>query len=77
MRNERQQEFARLEGLFLKYGIPMGNPAWETLKQLEADVGNISAEQLTWLVTLIDQIILARNDINKQTIIAAVQAAEF
>lgn len=76
MRTERQMEFARLQGMLLKHQVSTSDPAFQTLKDLESKVGNITAEQLGLIELLIERIVTARNEVVKRRIISELEKLE-
>jgi hypothetical protein len=76
MRTERSTEFAGLEGTLLRYGIPSGSDAWESFKSLETNRGNMSSEQIFLIRTLIERVIVARDQVTKEAIKKAIDDLE-
>ena len=77
MKTERSEEFAFLEGMLLRYGIPSsGSDVWEPLKSLETNRGNMSSYQISLISTLIERVIIARDRVTKEAIKKAIDDLE-
>ena len=71
---QRKEKFARLEGIL--YDIPTTDPAWTTLKEIEATVGNMTSDQILQITKLIEDIVDARTRIVKERIVETINALD-
>jgi hypothetical protein len=69
---DRQMEFARIQGLLFKHGVPSTDQMWRTLKRIEKNVGNMQSGQIRVVRKLVEQILAARNHTTNGRIVAAV-----
>lgn len=69
-------QFAKIQGMLMRHKIPHSDPVWDTFKALQEGVGNMTSAQIQLVETLVEQIVTARNGINKQKIIAAIKSVE-
>jgi hypothetical protein len=72
VRTERIMAFSRLEGIVLKYGIPVTDKSLVTLKTLETKVRNMTSEQIELIQTFVEQLLAAHKEVLKAEILKAV-----
>lgn len=72
MKNHRQTEFAKIEGMFIRFQVPQTDKVWDILKNLEASKANMTAEQIALIGSLFERIVSVRNKISKQKMIDAI-----
>lgn len=68
MLRSRQEAFLDLETALIRWGIPHNDKAWEPLKALSQNPGNLTADQIGDILVLVERVIQTRNRLIKESI---------